>query len=224
METQLTMYMCLLGNFFCVYNLTKFSFVSLLAVIPRRSNRASLTFKQTMMIVCSFTRQRLFGNEQRFKFEEEFACIDLPWSPLSPLSPSRPSLPGTPLCPGSPGMPGCPQTQPLFCICSCATHLAIQRRSSKVWMHLICNIAIIAHKIRVRLMLRSRLKVKPFWIINGWIILRQKNSERGSQDGDQNGRELWTKEAFRPFHWSGCLFWITYWAVGYTSPMPLRNS
>lgn len=153
------MCICHLDNFFCVVKShTKLSFFSLLAIIPRWSNRASVTFQQnnSSMIVCSFNRQCLLGNEHRSKFKEEFACIDLPWSPLSPLSPSRPSLPGTPLCPGFPGMPGCPQTQPSFCVCSCATHLAIQRRSSRVRIHLICTITIIAHKIKVRLMLRSR--------------------------------------------------------------------
>lgn len=141
------------------------------------------------MIVCSFNRRSLLGNEQRLKFKEEFASIDLPWSPLSPLSPSRPSLPGTPLCPGSPGMPGCPQTQPLLCVCSCATHLTIQRRSSRVQIQLICNITIIVHKIKVRLMLRSRLWVKPYWIVNGWIFFRQKTATK--LDGNFGQKRPW---------------------------------
>lgn len=158
-------YICCLYNLFCLVTLhTKFSVLSLLAIITRWSNRASLTLKtkNSSMMVCSFNTDSLLGNEQRFKFKGKVPFIYLPWSPLSPLRPSRPSLPGTPLCPGSPGMPGCPQTQPLACVCSCATHLAIQRSSSRVRIHLTCNIAIIAHRIKVRQILRSRPRVKPY--------------------------------------------------------------
>lgn len=140
------------------------------------------------MMVCSFNTDSLLGNEQRFKFKGKVPFIYLPWSPLSPLRPSRPSLPGTPLCPGSPGMPGCPQTQPLACVCSCATHLAIQRSSSRVRIHLTCNIAIIAHRIKVR---RSRPRVKPYWIVNGWNTFRWKNPER-STVGQSRQRPNWT--------------------------------
>lgn len=162
------------------------------------------------MIVCSFNRQSLLGNEQRFKFKK-----DLPWSPLSPLSPSRPSLPGTPLCPGSPGMPGCPQTQPLVCVCSCATHLAIQSRSSRQRIYLICNITIIVQKMKV--WANVALRVKPCSILNGW----EKNCERGSQDSKPNCTGTLDKRGLETLS----LAWlITYWAVSYTSPVPLQNS